>query len=270
MDANQRGRLGLQNPFYLDHQRLTQVFGVNVITTPSLQSFAQLQNLFLFQAIKNNWPHYFWAHMDILVQSAEDKEPYKSFYLKCVDTIRQIARAQRKTDKVPWALKYFAYDWVTLMNTAAMVELGGWDTMIGYYTTDCDMYDRMRMANMTTDIADSGPVYDTGESFEDLAILYRAGDQRGSEKWTYLQEAARNMTRVKNQGGERNRWQIQQMGGVGEPYYRDMDGFHEALEYNVQAGVSTFKAKWGDAGCALRTKGLKAGDEWLVERILKT
>ena len=30
MDANQQGRLGLQNPFYLDYARLTKVFGVHV------------------------------------------------------------------------------------------------------------------------------------------------------------------------------------------------------------------------------------------------
>jgi hypothetical protein len=266
MDANQQGRLGLQNPFYLDYQRLTKVFGVHVITTPSLQTFAQLQNFFFYEAIRNNWPHYFWSHMDILVQSSEDKEPYKSFYLKCVDAIRQTLRKQNAA-KRPWALKFFAYDWVTLMNTAALVELGGWDTMITYYTADCDMYDRMRMANMSTDTADAGPVYDTGESFEDLAILYRAGDQRRSKTWEHLQEIGRNMTHFKNTGGERQRWQWQQMGGQDEPYYRDIDGFQEAVEYNVQAGISVFEAKWGSTGCSLLDKGLKIGDEWLVERI---
>ncbi|KAI9881786.1 MAG: hypothetical protein M1823_006503, partial [Watsoniomyces obsoletus] len=137
----------------------------------------------------------------------------------------------------------------------------GWDTMITYYTADCDMYDRMRMANMSTDTAYAGPVYDTGESFEDLAILYRAGDQRGSETWEHLQQTGRNMTHFKNTGGERQRWQWQQMGGQGEPYYRDIDGFQEAVEYNVQAGISVFEAKWGSTGCSLMAKGLKIGDE---------
>ena len=142
MNANAKGQLSDQNPFYLDHHRLTKIFGVNVLVTPSLQTFAQLQNYYLYHAISNNWPHYFWAHMDIMVQSSEDRTPYLSFYQKAVNALQQA--------KGRWGLKYFAYDWVTLMNTKAMEELGGWDSMISYYTIDCDMYDRMRMLDFST------------------------------------------------------------------------------------------------------------------------
>lgn len=111
--------------------------------------------------------------MDILMQSAGHNEPYKSLYLRCVDTIRANTCGQQDPRiKVPkWALRYFAYDWVTLMNTAAIGELRGWDTMISYYTTDYDMYERMTMAGMSTNNADAGPVYDMSESLDDLAIL---------------------------------------------------------------------------------------------------
>ena len=44
----------------------------------------QLQNFYLFHAITNSWPHYFWAHMDIMIQSSEDKISYLSFYQKAV------------------------------------------------------------------------------------------------------------------------------------------------------------------------------------------
>ena len=266
MDANAKGQLTLQNPFFLDHHRLRNIFGVNVLITPSLQTFAQLQNFYLFEAIKNGWPHYFWSHMDIVVQCAEDVEPYKSFYLNCVDALRNTTTDSR------WGLRYFAYDWVTLMNVEAMVELGGWDTMITYYTADCDLYARMNMSSMTTNVSHAGPVYDSGESLKDLTVLYRRNstyspeDKRGSDNWKQLQEKFREGARVKNTK-VRNRWQWQQMGGQGEPYYRDMDGFAEALEYTVQAGVQTWEAKWGTTGCSLIGKGLQLEDEWQVESI---
>jgi hypothetical protein len=56
------GQLTLQNPFYLNVQRLTDVFGVNVIYTPTLLSFAQLQNFYIFYAIEHGWDYFWWSH----------------------------------------------------------------------------------------------------------------------------------------------------------------------------------------------------------------
>ena len=261
MDANKRGQLSIHNPFFLDHHRLTKILQVNVLVTPSLQTFAQLQNYYLFHAITNNWPHYFWLHMDILIQSSEDETPYLSFYQKAVNAVR---RAKNK-----WALKYFAYDWVTLMNVEAMVALGGWDSMISYYTIDCDMYDRMRMSDYTTDAEDCGPIYDTGDSLDDLRVLYREDDELNSTTFHQMQASFEEMTRRKNNAdlGPRNRWQVAQRGGQGEPYYRDLDGFDEALEIQVQAGISVYDAKWHAGSCALRDAGLQPEDAWLVESV---
>lgn len=61
MNSNRMRRLSLQNPFFLDYERLTKIFGVNVITTPTLLTFAQLQNFYLFQATERDWPTYFWC-----------------------------------------------------------------------------------------------------------------------------------------------------------------------------------------------------------------
>lgn len=106
MDAN-KGKLTLQNPFFLDHQRLKNIFGANVMVVPTLYSFAQLQNLFLLEAIKNNWPQYFWSYMDVMPQSHEDREPFKSLYQGVVDAIRETKRpGYVKGREGRWTLHY--------------------------------------------------------------------------------------------------------------------------------------------------------------------
>jgi hypothetical protein len=78
------------------------------------------------------------------------------------------------------------------------------------------------------------------------------------------------MTQRKNNPdlGPRNRWQVAQTGGQGEPWYRDLDGFAEALEIQVQPGIEVYTAKWHAKGCGLLGSGLKAEDEWLEESIV--
>ena len=186
-DANKNGLLTSQNPFYMDYHRLTDIFGVNVITTPSLQSFAQLQNLYLSEAINNNLTQYFWGHMDVVAQTHEDAVPYRSLYQVAVDTIRESFAPEYLLDKETgkkgkWAVRFFSYDWLTLVNTAAYVELGGWDSMISYYSTDCDMHARFAMNGFEYQIADAGQVFDVGKSLPDLEVLYRREKNAGAQK----------------------------------------------------------------------------------------
>ena len=186
-DANKKGQLTSQNPFYLDYHRLTEIFGVNVMTTPSLQSFAQLQNLYLSEAINNNLTHYFWGHMDIVAQSHEDAVPYRSLYQIAVDTIRESFAPEYLVDKdtgkkEKWAVRFFSYDWLALVNVAAYIAVGGWDTMISYYGTDCDMHSRFGMNDFRTPTADAGQVFDVGQSLPDLEVLYRRKQKAGKAK----------------------------------------------------------------------------------------
>ena len=172
-DANKRGLLTVQNPFYLDYHRLTDIFGVNVITMPSLQTFAQLQNFYLSEAINNNLTHYFWGHMDVAVVSHEDrKDPFKSFYMRAVDVVRETQSLDYKHGK-KWAQQFFAYDWLTLVNVEVFSAVGGWDSMVSYYGTDCDMYSRLAMNEYVSPIADAGMIYDVTTSLEDLEVLFR-------------------------------------------------------------------------------------------------
>ena len=172
-DANKNGLLTSQNPFYMDYHRLTKILGVNVMTTPSLQSFAQLQNLYLSEAINNNLTYYFWAHMDTVPQTHEDAKPYKSLYQLAVDTIRESVAPGYEEKEGRWAIRFFAYDWLALVNVVAYIEIGAWDSMISYYGTDCDMHNRLAMNGMKLINADAGHVYDVGKSLPDLEVLYR-------------------------------------------------------------------------------------------------
>ena len=283
-DANKNGKLTSQNPFYMDYNRLTKVFGVNVITMPSLQSFAQLQNFYLSEAINNNLDYYFWGHMDVVVQSHEDQEPHKSLYMRAVETVREAQKPDY--DRKPWAIQFFAYDWFAAVNTKSFVEVGGWDTMISYYGTDCDMHSRLAMAGMHNVVADAGLVHDVTNSLDDLEILYRTKakslalrdeanstttasekgeDERGGEGWRKLKEKLKQMNEDKKHDEYRNSWQKRQRGGIGEPFYYDADGFEKALQMQIHVGTEIYDEKWGHQGCDIRDVGLKAGDQWRVE-----
>lgn len=64
--ANARGQLTLQHPWFLNHTALGKL-GVQVIQTPVLLSFAQLQNFYLSLSYTHKWPYYFWSHSKYIV-----------------------------------------------------------------------------------------------------------------------------------------------------------------------------------------------------------
>ena len=292
-DANKNGKLSSQNPFYMDYHRLTKIFGVNVITTPSLQTFAQLQNFYLSEAITHNLDFYFWGHMDVIVHSHEDRVPFKSLYMRAVETVREAQKPEYKDN--PWAIQFFAYDWFAAVNTKRYVEIGGWDTMIGYYGTDCDMHSRIAMAGMKTVVADAGMVYDVTNSLEDLEVLYRTKakslgrrdevdtstsptpdssttkgeedtpDTLNSTSFHALASTLDQMAKDKVADPYRNSWQKRQRGGQDEPFYYDADGFEKALQMTIHVGTEIYDEKWGHRGCDIQKVGLKLGDQWRVE-----
>jgi len=280
MASNKHRQLTLQNPFYIDHRRLTDIFGVNVITTPTLLTFAQLQNFFLFTATENDWPYYFWSHMDVVALPNERLNPYKSLYHSCVEVIRE----SMKPEYGRWAARFFAYDRLTLVNTAAYSEVGGFDPMIGFYATDCDFHERVAMYNYTMNDAFVGYIYDVGTSIPDLRALYREDDaasrslcpkDTSKEKLQYgpgdcrfeaLIRILDEVQQVKSQHeGGRNFWQGNQAGGQGEPFFTDPEGFNIAIKMTIEHGKAVYKEKWGHDGCDLRKSGLGPEDAWRVE-----
>jgi hypothetical protein len=195
MDSNKHGRLSLQNPFFLNHTRL-HMLGVNVIITPTLLTFAQLQNFYLWTSIQHDWDHYFWSHMDVVTVSFEDQyadrhaeaqtkilppsdpkhdySDFKSVYKMCVEALRNTTSPDPVTGKVRrWGQYFFSYDHLALVNVAAFIEIGGWDTLIPFYMTDCDMHARLAMAEFEIPESFPGMIFDVGSSMDDIIVLYR-------------------------------------------------------------------------------------------------
>ncbi|OHW90950.1 glycosyl transferase family 8 protein [Colletotrichum incanum] len=196
--ANARGNLTLQNPFYLNHTTLRRL-GVNVLQAPALLSFSQMQNMFLHEAHAHGWPQYFYSHQDVLVYSFEDgaddrhrpgdrkwdfyddadreegmrpaaagRPGYRTIYENCLrDLNATLARGER------WGFRWYQYDHLTLVNRDAMDAIGGWDSLIPYYATDCDMNARLTMDGWTMKHRRAGLINDVSTHLEDLAVLYR-------------------------------------------------------------------------------------------------
>lgn len=299
MKSNRDGLLTLQNPFYLDHHRLTKILGINVIQTPTLFTFAQLQNFYTFTALERDWSHYFWAHMDTVVVSDEewDGQPWKPLYSRALDALRETLDPAWG----PLATRWFAYDHLALVRTQAFVDVGGWDTMITFYLTDCDMHERLWMKGFRIEEAKAGKVWDVATAMEDLEILYHRGgasvgagkredaidakaeattpapgtkevapsEEKGIQRSSVMyHEVLRRLDTMQheknaNKGG-RNTWQARQGGGQGEPFYRDPEGFEMSVGWLMDFGRKVFFEKWGRDRCDLRDAGMVEGDAWRV------
>ncbi|KAL1838055.1 hypothetical protein VTJ49DRAFT_3103 [Mycothermus thermophilus] len=302
--ANARGQLSLQNPFFLNHTAL-KALGVNIIQTPTLLSFAQLQNFYLSLTYEHNWPYYFWSHMDVVALSFEDggggmTVPYNQPGYKTLYELALAALRNQRAKGGKWAMRFFAYDHLSLVNPEAYEDVGGWDTMIPYYATDCDMYERLRMKGWSIVEDRVGIITDVASAFEDLRVFYRVdgvqakfvdpnppppeknqrrdtdGVTRRDEedpnlaKWHALRITSDNMYHHKHGNRGRNTWQLGQQGGQGEPFYYPQQGLAEALELITETGREIFRRKWGHRDCELIKDGHRVYDDaWRLEKDFK-
>lgn len=310
MFANRDNKLTLQNPFYLNHTQL-HILGVNVMVTPTLLTFAQLQNFYAWTALERNWTDFFWSHQDVVAFSFEkefrphtddkslDRANY-SLYSRAVAILRYL----RQPGIPKWANHFFAYDHLTLVHRDAVLDVGGWDTHIPFYSTDCDFYLRQKWAGYFQGSTQIGIIIDTSTVLDDFAALFRIPgvhatfqgdpgteeqrqaeddvskklelDEREAERRKlvdaegetveHLVDVAYRMQAVKyiDGGWWRNMWQLRQGGGQGEPFYRDQEGFQVGLDTLIETGRRVFSDKWGHRGCDIFDR--TEADAWRLQR----
>lgn len=283
--SNKKGLLSLQNPFFLNHTRL-DLFGVNVLITPTLLTFSQLQTFYLFTAVEKGWDYYFWGHMDVIAQT--DENANGSLYYRVTEILRETLKPDYLLNEVSgvraqnWGIRFYAYDWLALNNVKAFMDIGGWDTFISYYTADCDLHGRFNMERIKLGSADAGNISDVGNSI-DLNLFFRKKidpnfppktaaemdaleeDERGGEGYLKLvEEVGKAVEEKKSPDHIRNSWQGVQSGGRGEPFYREPHGFQDNMERVVQCGIQSYEEKWGHHGCDLSNTGFKTEDAWLL------
>lgn len=399
MDSNKLGLLSLQNPFFLNHTRLN-VLGVNVVITPTLLTFAQLQNFYIYEATQRGWQHFFWSHMDVVAVSFEDQygakypdikpghdySDFTSLYKNCLGTLRDVLTPDATTARLKrWAQRFFSYDRLALVNVQAFKDVGAWDTLIPFYMTDCDMHARLEMAGYIVEEVHPGMVFDVASSLEDVVVLYRhtgpgvgevawkdpnapppkevkagdghekrrvgkrtgyPGNETESERWmdfpagspkksgTYADEAIEEvehsststsplvttvqpslststsltlplssslaelttptilshtqslytpdpahsplflsllsiLDRMQGSKGAsphgRNTWQSRQTGGLGDPFYRNPEGFEKGIAMTIEFGRTVFSEKWGHRDCDIAPIGMRPSDAWNVD-----
>lgn len=304
--ANVDRKLGLQNPLFLNHTQLWML-GVNVLQTPALLSFSQLQNYYLSMALQRNWPRFFWTREDIVVFSDEEvrkkdrdhnypEDPYATIYERAVGLMRYLDLP----DMPLWATHFFAYDGLTLVNRDAYLDVGGWDPLIPFFASDCDMHLRLHWAGYWQPQSEAGLVYDVGGAgahlldagalfrlpgahaafvgdplFEDPLRPMREADaerERGMRAWVakegeshqHLVAVVQRMVEVRARNGRGAGGGP--AGGQDEPFYRDPAGYAAGLGALADAGRRVFAEKWGHRGCDLAGLGIEAEDAWRLER----
>lgn len=308
-----------------------------------------------------------------------DYSDYESVYTKCLNAMRDVLTPDPITGKVSrWAMRFFSYDRLALVNVAAFIEVGGWDTLIPFYATDCDMHARLEMAKFEIKEVPAGLIYDVASSLDDLIVLYRKkgpetpeanfkdpnaieeelkttaeseaaaakvgfhgeeeikaekrdddkkeSDAMAEKAWEKFAEGQQPPGAVSSepkasttssaststststvtpavttkasstsnsaweeddifspafqkimqvldrmQGSKhenprgRNTWQSRQIGGQGDPFYRDSEGFDIGIGMTIDHGRNVFAEKWGHRDCDIAAKGLMPEDAWRVE-----
>ncbi|EWC48909.1 hypothetical protein DRE_00214 [Drechslerella stenobrocha 248] len=302
MDANARGRLSETNPFFLNYTLLRGQYGVNVVRTPTLLTFSQLQNYLLATAMGRGWKYFYWTHQDVAALSDETAKPFRSLYENVVRSLIELhpradlrdwtvetlaaagardegRRSQRgkwgekaNVSGRPWGLVWYEFDWLTLVNVAAAADeelgVGAWDTFIPYYHTDCDYYERMRLRGFAILEPTVGLIYDLSLHFNyaDLAFFGDGSPQEsslGSARFSNTRMQLEEAQRAKNEG-ERNTWQDEFTGGAGEPWTYNPTGFQDAWWHVADAGRETFVKKWRTLSCRPGKVGRTLDDMWRV------
>ncbi|KAJ3572377.1 hypothetical protein NPX13_g5068 [Xylaria arbuscula] len=105
---------------------------------------------------------------DILRPAAAGQKGYRTIYENCLRELNQTLEHEKR-----WAFRWFQYDHLTLVNRGALDAVGGWDSLMPYYGSDCDMNARLEMDGWNMRHRRVGIINDVSTVMDDLAALYR-------------------------------------------------------------------------------------------------
>jgi hypothetical protein len=275
-DANNLKLLSQSNPFFLDYDLFRYRYGVSILQTSVLLNFAQIQNFLIRVAMARHWPYFFWSHMDVGILSHEEETPYLSFYERVLKILDD-AESSRMSGESKWAVKFFNFDYLTLVNVEAWRHIGQWDVFIPYYATDCDAYGRLKMMGYKIDGVNAGHIWDVADIVDNPEEKFfppsptKNGDSTNatddnapnSERFKALREELQKIQdeKLSNSKG-RNTWQNMQKGGKGEPWTYDPAGFQVAWWEMAEDGRKLYKNKWGVSNCDLMAEKKTLDDMW--------
>lgn len=272
MDSNPLGKLSRDHYFFLDYTKLRSL-GVGILQTPTLFTFAQLQNFYIRTALAQGWKNFFWSHMDVLVLGEEDKIPFRSFSRRIQDVVEKY---HARSD---WAIKWFscslgmkACDMLVWVNVPAWQKIGSWDPFIPYYSTDCDAFSRMVLHGYSRDDAakhdGAGYVFDVRtllDNPEKILFPTTVDEEPNSERYRKLKKALDEMENVKLSGdGQRNEWQEVNSGRKQSTknWSYDPKAFRTGWWSLSDAGKGFYHKKWGTDACELDLTGVELEQMW--------
>ena len=100
-------------------------------------TFSQTQNWFINVSVQRKVPFYLFLHSDAEAEG---------------DTVQRLVAMANAytTQKRKWGAIFTNYDALAAFNVEAMIAVGGWDPMLSWYLSDCDLYRRIRLAGYPT------------------------------------------------------------------------------------------------------------------------
>lgn len=190
-----------------------------------------------------------------------------------------------------WAVKFFQFDNLVLVNVEAWRKIGAWDTFIPYYHSDCDYYGRLLMHGFRRDEHSVGYIMDIADVVQDPENRFfpgesfvarkkwtwgasgwperiePAGGKLNSHRYSWLKDDLSIMVKTKNNAvWGRNSWQDRAEHLTRdsiEPWSYDAKAFRSAWWDTAAAGRSMFVRKWGTFECnIMQTANKTLDDAW--------
>lgn len=213
-------------------------------------------------ALERDWTEYFWSHQDLLIFSNEN-ENYTGegdeLHARAVEVLSYL----RQPGVPKWANHFLDYDRLTLVHRDAILDVGGWDTHIPYYGTDCDMYDRLMWAGYWQGETQIGVILDIATVLDDVGALLRIpgvhasfpgdveleGEKNKSEEEDAEREETTDGQNVVGKHQQNMKKKVKGLPKVDEGVHRkEVDEHGEAWEYLVAIGRRMEQAKYTDGG----------------------